>query len=119
MIVERARPDFPSLLKRARLSISQCGYNTALDVMAAGCAAVFVPFAQGSETEQTQRAEALASRGVCVVVAEDGLTSARLASAVDRALLLDRPMSALKLDGAAESARLLVEATRRLQMVTV
>lgn len=109
IVVERARRDFPGLLKRARLSVSQCGYNTAVDVLAAGCRALFVPFARGGETEQTQRAEALAARGLCAVLPEAALTPQALAAAVDRAMALPRSSLPLDRNGAAASAGLLVE----------
>lgn len=109
VIVERARPDFPELLKRARLSVSQAGYNTVLDILIAGVPAVFVPFAQVNETEQTQRAEALARHGRAVVTPEDGLTPERLAGAIDDALALPRSAHAVRLGGAEDSARILIE----------
>lgn len=107
--VERARPDFPALLKRARLSVSQAGYNTVLDILSAGVPAVFVPFAQANETEQSQRAEALARHGRAVVVSEAGLTPEKLAAAVDDALHLPRKRHKVLLGGAATSADILVE----------
>jgi len=110
ILVERARRDFPGLLRRARLSVSQCGYNTAVDVLAAGCAAVFVPFARGAETEQTQRAAVLAERGIAAVVEEDGLTPERLAEAIDAALALPRVSLTLDRNGAQASAKLLIDA---------
>ncbi len=115
IVVERARRDFPGLLKRARLSVSQCGYNTAVDVLAAGCAAVFVPFARGSETEQTQRAEVLAARGLAAVVPEAGLTPHRLAEAIDAALALPPMKLTLDRDGARASAGLLIDAVNALR----
>lgn len=120
VLVERARRDFPGLLRRARLSVSQCGYNTAVDVLAAGCAAVFVPFAAGAETEQTQRAAVLAERGIAAVVEEAGLTPQRLAEAIDTALALPRatlPRATLSLDrnGAQASADLLINAINELR----
>lgn len=111
VIVEPARPDFPSLLSRCRLSVSQAGYNTVMDVMRAGCRAVFVPFAAAGETEQTRRAELLAARGHCLVVPEAGLTPDRLARAVDAAVAAPAPPhAALALDGAETTARLLCQA---------
>lgn len=108
MTVERSRPDFLALLRAARLSVSQAGYNTALEVLAAGVPAVVVPFAAGSETEQTLRAELLAEQGRLVVVPERDLTPASLAEGIARALALPpAPRLSLKLDGAAETARLL------------
>jgi predicted glycosyltransferase len=106
--VEPARPDFPALLRRCRLSISQAGYNTAMDVLAAGCRAVLVPFARGAETEQTDRARLLAGRGLVGTIEEAGLTPRSLAEAADRALAgPPPPRAAVAMDGAARSAALL------------
>jgi predicted glycosyltransferase len=111
VVVERARPDFPGLLARCRLSVSQAGYNTVMDVVRAGCRAVFVPFAAAGETEQTRRAELLAAAGHCLVVPEHGLTAERLARAVDDAIAAPAPTrAALALDGARTTATLLGEA---------
>ncbi|MEE4015717.1 glycosyltransferase [Roseibium sp. FZY0029] len=109
VIVERARRDFPDLLKRARLSVSQAGYNTVLDILQAGVPAVFVPFAQINETEQTQRAEALAGHGRAIVTPEADLTPERLAGAIDDALALSRSKHTVRLGGAEESARVLLQ----------
>lgn len=84
--VERARPDFTAMLTRARLSISQGGYNTLMEVLAAGLPSVVVPFAGGTETEQTQRSEALARRGLITVVPEAEMSPARLAQGIAEAL---------------------------------
>ena len=84
--VERFRPDFAGLLRRARLSVSQGGYNTVMEVLDAGLPAVVVPYAGGLETEQTLRANLLAARGLVEVVGEDDLDGASLAAAVERAL---------------------------------
>lgn len=85
-LVERARPDFRELLGGARLSISQGGYNTVLEVLSAGTRAVIVPYAGGRESEQTLRAGRLAARGALQVVPEADLTAEALARAVDAAL---------------------------------
>ncbi|MCV0427837.1 MAG: glycosyltransferase [Roseibium sp.] len=112
VVVERARRDFPELLKQARLSVSQAGYNTVLDILIAGVPAVFVPFAQANETEQTQRAQALASHGRAVVAAESGLTPELLAAAIDDALALPRKAAQVELGGAEASARILLNDLR-------
>jgi len=108
VIVERARRDFPTLLKRCRLSISQGGYNTVLETLAAGARAVIAPYAGGLETEQTLRAEALQARGALEVAPEDDLTPEKLAGAIDRALA-GPPSSAagVDIDGAAKTAAIL------------
>ncbi|MEQ8651717.1 MAG: glycosyltransferase [Kiloniellales bacterium] len=119
VIVERSRPDFLTLLSQAALSISQAGYNTSLEVLAAGVPAVVVPFAAGGESEQTLRARLLAEAGRLVLAEEAGLNGARLNDAMASAFALSstapreqglqlgsQPVS---LDGAAETARQLAE----------
>ena len=86
VIVERARPDFPSLVMDCALSISQGGYNTVMEVMNAGARAVVVPYAGGIETEQTLRATALEKRGAIHVVDEATLSPDTLAAAVESAM---------------------------------
>jgi predicted glycosyltransferase len=112
--VERSRRDFLSLLAACRLSISQAGYNTTLEVLAAGRPAVVVPFAAGQESEQRLRARLLAEQGRLVVVEEAGLTPALLAAGIARALALPpaAPLS-LALDGAARSAAILAGLARQ------
>ena len=106
--VERYRSDFPALLGRAELSISQAGYNTVLDVLAAGPRAIFVPFAAPGETEQSLRAQLLAEKGRALLVPEASLTPAALAAAIDRILSAPPPTPlALACGGAATSAGLL------------
>ena len=112
VVVERARPDFPALLARARLSISQAGYNTVLEVLAAGVPAVVVPFAAGGETEQSLRARVFAAHGLLTVVEEAQLSGPRLAAAVVEALAPaagTRGALALRTDGATETARLVAD----------
>lgn len=111
VVVEAARPDFVEMLGRCRLSISQAGYNTLMELMAVGSRGVVVPFARGAETEQTQRAELLASRGLVDTVAEAGLTPERLAEAVNRAAARPKPApGAIDLDGLAKSVAMIKSA---------
>ena len=110
--VERFRPDFRSLLERARLSISQGGYNTLMEVLDVGLRAVVVPYAGGLESEQTLRANLLAARGLIEVVGEDHLDAESLAAAVRRALGSPSPSGLAGLDTAGANAT--AEALRRL-----
>jgi predicted glycosyltransferase len=107
-IVEDARSDFPGLLRRCHVSLSQAGYNTVMDIVQAKVRAVLVPFATGSETEQSRRAAALAARGWATIVDEAQLDAPRLAAAVGEAAGRPRPdMAALRCDGVAETVRLI------------
>lgn len=114
-IVERARPDFASLLARASVSVSQAGYNTVMDVLSAGCRSVLVPFAAGAETEQAIRARLLAKAGRAQVLEEASLTPQRLAAAVEAAARMPPPPPpSMALDGAETTARMLIKARTRL-----
>ena len=107
-IIERMRPDLPSLINRARLSISQAGYNTVAEVLSSNTPAILVPFEGGDETEQRIRADLLAKRGAVEVVYEDKLDSQTLTKAITRALK-DQTKTALKIDlkGAERTAKIL------------
>ena len=107
VIVERARTDFRRLLANAKLSVSQAGYNTVMEILAARVPAVLVPFAGNGQTEQPLRADLLRARGRAELIAENALVPSALAAAIDRALASPVPEIALKRDGAAESARLI------------
>jgi predicted glycosyltransferase len=112
VILERYRPDFPQMLGRCRVSVSQAGYNTVLDILAARAAAVVVPFASGRETEQSLRAERLAARGVLQLLPENQLSPDRLASAVNRAMFVRPATIAIDTGGARRSARLIADMIR-------
>jgi predicted glycosyltransferase len=86
VVVERARPDFSTLLSNAALSISQGGYNTVMEVLAAGARGVIVPYAGGLETEQTLRARLLERQSGLRVVEEGALSAETLVDAVEAAL---------------------------------
>jgi len=108
VVVERARPDFPTLMANCILSISQGGYNTVMEMMTAGTRGVIVPYAGGLETEQTLRARLLENRSGIRGILEDMLDPASLAAAVDAALDAPPPdASGLDTGGADRSAALI------------
>jgi len=112
VVLERYRPDFPQILRHCRVSVSQAGYNTVLDVLTARAAAVVVPFALERETEQSLRAERLAARGVLSLVPETQLSPKRLASAIDRAISARPATIAIDTGGARRSARVIADMIR-------
>jgi predicted glycosyltransferase len=106
--VERAREDFTARLANCVLSVSQAGYNTVMETLAARARAVVVPFAGGGEAEQTMRTRLLVARGLVEMVEEETLNASSLAAAIERAVARPRPVpGAIDLDGAAKAARLL------------
>ena len=104
--LETFRPDFAGLLAKAELSVSQAGYNTVCDLLRARCRAVLIPFAEGGETEQSERAARLEKLGLAAVLGEDRLTPESLAQAMRTA-----PVPAthqINLDGAGQTASLIL-----------
>ncbi|MGI9381434.1 MAG: glycosyltransferase, partial [Methyloligellaceae bacterium] len=101
-------PKFTDLLSGATLSISQCGYNTCVDILQSGIRSIVVPFATGGETEQTQRGEILQSKGRVRMISENDLDVVILTKAV-RELLQQKnhPLPNIDLMGADNSARIL------------
>jgi predicted glycosyltransferase len=106
VVVERFRPDFLQLLRNCRISVSQAGYNTVMEILAAGTRAVVVPFAAGQETEQTMRARLLHGRGLVGLVEASALSPAALAAAIDETLARRPPgASDIALGGARTTAK--------------
>ncbi|HLY44380.1 MAG TPA: glycosyltransferase [Stellaceae bacterium] len=110
--VERFRPDLPALLQRCAVSVSQAGYNTVLDILAARARAVLVPFAAGRETEQLLRAERLVALGAAELVRESELTPERLAAAIELCVARPPALPTIEMDGAARAARLIAATIR-------
>lgn len=104
----RFRRDFPSLLRGAKVSISQAGYNTVGDLLRTDCRSILIPFVAGGETEQTVRAERLKALGLADILPEEGLTAGDVASAVEKALAAAKQNATkLDLDGAEKTARII------------
>jgi predicted glycosyltransferase len=113
IVLERFRRDFAALLGRCRVSVSQGGYNTVLETLASRTPAVIVPFAEGQESEQTDRVRLLAERGLLRFLPQSELGPERLAEEIDRAAEMRPPRIDIDLGGAARSAELILEAVAR------
>jgi predicted glycosyltransferase len=110
--LRRFVPDLVEKLRAASASVSQCGYNTALDILRAGVPALVVPFAEGAEDEQMTRARRLERLGALRVLDEEQTSAPRLAEEI-RALFRFKPRPlGLDLDGARNAARILEEMAR-------
>ncbi|MFC6588487.1 glycosyltransferase family protein [Sulfitobacter pacificus] len=86
LTVETTRPDFRQMLHHAAVSVSFCGYNTALDLLQTTCPSVLVPFDDGDEVEQGIRATALARTPGFEMLTSSKLTAHTLLSAVSKAI---------------------------------
>ncbi|HEX9994552.1 MAG TPA: glycosyltransferase [Acidimicrobiales bacterium] len=101
--------DLAGEIRRSTVSVSQCGYNTTLDLLRAGTPAVVVPYADAGEDEQTRRAERLAAMGALRAVHPAELDGDRLAEEVVELVRFRPAPVALDLDGRRRSARIVAE----------
>ena len=89
------------------VSVSQCGYNTAMDILAAGMPAVVVPYSAGREDEQLRRARRLEAIGAVTVLEEVALSAPTLVDAIRQARRAGPAARiGLRLDGARRTAEL-------------
>jgi len=112
----RQVPDMVAEMRQARASISQCGYNTALDILVSRVPALVLPYATVTENEQSERASKLAALGAMMQLgATEGLAAtpfgppdpAQLAVAIAALLRFTPSATGLALDGATTSANLI------------
>jgi predicted glycosyltransferase len=108
--VVREVPDLVRVFTAAAVSVSGAGYNTVGEILRAGCPAVLVPYAANDQTEQPRRARLLQERGLTRTLEPVELTPETLGAAVDAASQWRPQPCELDLDGAAHSARLLLDA---------
>ena len=103
----RSVPSLEAELRTASAAVSQCGYNTALEILRSRVPALVVPFAKPGEDEQTRRARRLVSLGAVRMLEERRLDPGLLAAEIE-ALDGFRPRAPrVALDGAHNSAQLL------------
>ncbi len=105
--VERFVPDLASAIAESAVSVSQCGYNTSIDLLRAGVPAVVVPYDEDGETEQWARARRLEALGVVGLLPAGRLSQKALADAVLGALTSTASPVTLDLDGADTTAALI------------
>ncbi|MBU0961803.1 MAG: glycosyl transferase, partial [Proteobacteria bacterium] len=98
-------PNFPDWLEEADLSISMAGYNTCMNLLAAGIPALLYPFAQNRE--QRLRASAFLPTSPFALLGTEDLTPARLAEKIKKMLHLPKQKSRANLHGAATTAKLI------------
>ena len=113
LILHRYVRDLCGEMAGAAVTVSQCGYNTAIDILRAGVPAVVVPYDDEQETEQARRAERLADLGVVALVPTARLTGPNLAEAVLARIGCLPPRAGLKLDGASVTAGIVGELVER------
>lgn len=105
--------DLPREMSRSDVSVSQCGYNTAFDILRSRVSALVVPYSEKGENEQSTRARKLESMGLLRVLDADALGADRLAKEIRSNLEFEPSENPLSIDGANRSAELLLGLTRQ------
>ena len=94
--VQRYIDDIVSGFARADLIISRAGATTTAELVAAGKAAIMIPFPQAADDHQRKNAEALETAGAARMILQKDLTGERLAKEI--ALLIKAPDELTKME---------------------
>ena len=100
-------PDLTAEMRQSAASVSQCGYNSALDIVQSGVPALVVPYGNDKENEQRDRAERLARLGVVRMLLPGELNADVLAAEIQNLAGFIPAAAAIGLDGAERSAEIL------------
>lgn len=101
------RNNFAARLCSADLVISLGGYNTTMDVLAAGARALMYSCTNNSGMDQVMRLSRLAARGIVSLLHAGDLTPERLTSRIEIALRTTSTPTVLDLQGVQTTARIL------------
>ena len=111
VVVKERVENLAAHMRQAEVSVSQCGYNTAMDVLSAHqsseCRAVFVPYDTEGQSEQLRRAELLEKAGFAVSLPQSRLSADGLLDAIARARGLPRVEHNVDFSGITNSAGML------------
>ncbi len=105
----RSVPDMQHELSQSRVSISQCGYNTSMDLLSTNIPALVVPYGDTSENEQYERAKRLERLSLVQVLCASELSPYSLATAIQKLLSFNPKPHRIKLDGAANTLNIMLE----------
>lgn len=97
--------DLRALMQQHDYSVSQCGYNTVMDLLVTNSKALLVPFSQGIEDEQSNRARRLQKLGVMKLLEADQLSPESLEQAIIQLQHFSPNTSTLDIDGAENTAQ--------------
>lgn len=95
-------------LSSTAASISQCGYNTTMEILQTGVPALVIPYENETNSEQVVRAKKFAELSLLRYVRFDGLTASVLAEEVRETLAFKPHTSAIDLNGAENTRDILM-----------
>jgi len=91
--------DLVSEFARADLIVSRAGATTTAELVAAGKAAIMIPFPLAADDHQRKNAEALQNAGAAKMILQKDLTGARLADEIGSLLTLPEKIEAMESAG--------------------
>ena len=106
LTVIRSVPNMVDEMARAAVSVSQCGYNTAMDLIASKVPAIVIPYSEGREDEQGNRAKKMADLGLLSVLPSEELSRDRLSALVGLAMGRRPATNRLDMNGCAKTVQL-------------
>jgi len=112
----RSVPNLAVELRSATASISQCGYNTAMDILRSHVPALVVPFSGEKQDEQTNRARRLERLGALRVLEPDRLDAQTLAKEMSALLRFQPNPIPLDMNGVENTAQVLKDLAQQKQM---
>ena len=109
--IRMIRPDgdLRELIRRARWSVNQCDYDTALDIVETGTPSLFVPGRGSGQLEQLVRAKRLVYWGAGRLLMPHHLNGASLANEILQLTKFESREISFSADGAPKSAELISE----------
>jgi len=105
----RYTPDLRSLIKNAFVSVSQCGYNTAMDILRSKVPALIIPYEEGTQSEQLDRAERLQKLGIIRIVRQRDLNGKTFANEIRSLMKFHPEPHKLNLNGTHNTLKTLQE----------
>jgi predicted glycosyltransferase len=114
----RSVPDLGMELQSSAASISQCGYNTAMDIVRSRVPALVVPFSDDRQDEQMNRARRLERLGALRVLEPDRLDAQTLAAEMEALLQFQPSPIQLEMNGVENTAQVLKDLVRHKQTET-
>lgn len=105
--LQRFVPDLEIELHQASASVSQCGYNTAMEILHSRVPSLVVPFSNVGEDEQMNRARRLEGLGALKVLDAKRLNPQTLAKEIDALLEFQPQPINLDLNGVENTSQLL------------
>lgn len=105
--VRRWLANFRVELSQAKLSVSQCGYNTTMDLLSTRTPALVVPYVTEDEEEQMRRARKLERFGRARVLEPERMTAQTLAAEIRKTLDFCPSSTRFDMSGVANTSSLI------------